>query len=232
VILLSPDHFLQARRPLATSTYRYRTALGTVRPDVPPVMAISPIPRFSRTPPYSRKSMASARYCHSSRASFREPKSFRSQFRCRRRALNGIKPLCVSSPRWATNPDRPVDRFLALLAAPGRAATRPKDAERAVGQQRRSNGRPTPERSPRFQAAQYIQMRLQSSIGAIGPTSGTWRSGTWRTETGVAGWGGRTRTSEWRNQNQPISPQLSMLILKKQRNSTDSPINGLALHSE
>src|SRR5262249_38564963 len=46
------------------------------------------------------------------------------------------------------------------------------------------------------------------------------------------GWGGRTRTSEWRNQNPPNSPELSMLILKKHRNSTHSPINGLALYSE
>src|SRR5262249_19088079 len=44
--------------------------------------------------------------------------------------------------------------------------------------------------------------------------------------------GGRTRTSEWRNQNPRTSPKLSMLILKKQRNSTDSPVNGLVSHSE
>jgi hypothetical protein len=42
----------------------------------------------------------------------------------------------------------------------------------------------------------------------------------------------RTRTSEWRNQNPPNSPELSMLILKKHRNSPNSPVNGLALHSE
>src|SRR5262249_3855679 len=51
-------------------------------------------------------------------------------------------------------------------------------------------------------------------------------------ETRVAGWGGRTRTSEWRNQNPPTSPKLSMSILKKQRNWTDRSVNGLVGHSE
>ena len=40
-------------------------------------------------------------------------------------------------------------------------------------------------------------------------------------ETALRGWGGRTRTSEWRNQNPAISPVLSMLILKNNPNSTD-----------
>jgi hypothetical protein len=51
-------------------------------------------------------------------------------------------------------------------------------------------------------------------------------------ETDCPGWSGRMRTSAWRNQNPAISPELSMLILKKERNSTDNPINGLAFHSE
>jgi hypothetical protein len=43
---------------------------------------------------------------------------------------------------------------------------------------------------------------------------------------------GAIRTSAWRNQNPPILLEPSMLILKKLRNPTDSPVNGLVLHSE
>jgi hypothetical protein len=34
------------------------------------------------------------------------------------------------------------------------------------------------------------------------------------------------RTSAWRNQNPAISPELSMLVLKKERTSTDNPSMG------
>jgi hypothetical protein len=68
--------------------------------------------------------------------------------------------------------------------------------------------------------------------GPNGATIATVTRSTGWQETRLPGWGGRTRTSEWRNQNPPISPELSMLILKKRRNSTDSHVNGLALHSE
>jgi hypothetical protein len=44
--------------------------------------------------------------------------------------------------------------------------------------------------------------------------------------------GAQHRLAERRNQNPPISPELSILVLKKQRNPTDSPVDGLVLHSE
>jgi hypothetical protein len=37
----------------------------------------------------------------------------------------------------------------------------------------------------------------------------------------LGGWGGRTRTSEWQNQNPAISRVSSITILKNQGNSTD-----------
>jgi EcsC protein family len=41
---------------------------------------------------------------------------------------------------------------------------------------------------------------------------------TWDVETRLAGWGGRLRTSAWRNQNPPICLETTTLILKKLRN--------------
>jgi len=40
VILLSPDHFLRTQRPFATSTRSFRTPFGTLRPDLPAVTAL------------------------------------------------------------------------------------------------------------------------------------------------------------------------------------------------
>jgi hypothetical protein len=40
-------------------------------------------------------------------------------------------------------------------------------------------------------------------------------------ETGLPGWGGRTRTSEWRNQNPPNSRVASEPILKNKQNPID-----------
>jgi EcsC protein family len=44
---------------------------------------------------------------------------------------------------------------------------------------------------------------------------------TWDVETRLAGWGGRLRTSAWRNQNPPICLETTTLILKKLRNRAD-----------
>jgi hypothetical protein len=46
------------------------------------------------------------------------------------------------------------------------------------------------------------------------------------TETGLVGWGARTRTWEWRNQNPLISRVSSMPILKYDQDSTDYPSMG------
>jgi hypothetical protein len=39
-------------------------------------------------------------------------------------------------------------------------------------------------------------------------------------ETALAGWGARIRTWEWRNQNPPVPPLISTIILKNPRIST------------
>ena len=49
---------------------------------------------------------------------------------------------------------------------------------------------------------------------------------TCRTETALVGRGGRTRTSEWRNQNPANSCASSTPILKNYQNSTDCPLMG------
>jgi hypothetical protein len=61
---------------------------------------------------------------------------------------------------------------------------------------------------------QLGETRLQVSVGS----SPTTRNHT--AETALAGWGARIRTWEWRNQNPPIPPYFSMIILKNWQNST------------
>jgi hypothetical protein len=50
-------------------------------------------------------------------------------------------------------------------------------------------------------------------------TGGSPTPGNHTAETGLAGWGARIRTWEWRNQNPPVSHFLSTVILKKLKNS-------------
>ena len=54
----------------------------------------------------------------------------------------------------------------------------------------------------------------------LGNVGGSPTPGNHTAETGLAGWGARIRTWEWRNQNPPVSPLISRIILKNRRNST------------
>ena len=72
-------------------------------------------------------------------------------------------------------------------------------------------------------------LRGKLTLGNVG---GSHTQGNQLAETALVGWGGRTRTSEWRNQNPPILLEPSMLILKKTAKFGPLPINELALYSE
>src|SRR5258707_14287078 len=54
----------------------------------------------------------------------------------------------------------------------------------------------------------------------LGNVGGSPTPGNHTAETGLAGWGARIRTWEWRNHNPPVSPLISRIILKNRRNST------------
>ena len=107
--------------------------------------------------------------------------------------------------------DRKIGQLLPL-ENPARPCDRPNDGLGVRGFHARSGAEATPRRTHRGVSAARPRLAMA--------------------ETGLRGWGGRTRTSEWRNQNPAISPELSVLILKKERNSTHNPINGLAFYSE
>src|SRR5258708_32978482 len=73
---------------------------------------------------------------------------------------------------------------------------------------------------PRWEAPDFPRQRPAHCPLALGNVGGPRTPGNHTAETGLAGWGARIRTWEWRNQNPPVSPLISRIILKNRRNST------------
>src|SRR5258708_2977262 len=75
-------------------------------------------------------------------------------------------------------------------------------------------------RPPRWEAPDFPRQRPAHCPLTRGNVGGSPTPGNHTAETALAGWGARIRTWEWRNQNPPVSPLISRIILKNRRNST------------
>src|SRR5712672_1510557 len=75
-------------------------------------------------------------------------------------------------------------------------------------------------RPPRWEAPDFPRQRPAHCTLTLGIVGGSPTPGNHTAETALAGWGARIRTWEWRNQNPPVSPLISRIILKNRRNST------------
>ncbi len=87
----------------------------------------------------------------------------------------------------------------------------------------RDSSRKTP---PRWEAPDFPRQRPAHCPLTLGNVGGSPTPGNHTAETGLAGWGARIRTWEcrirtweWRNQNPPVPPLISTVILKNRRNS-------------
>src|SRR5260370_37735173 len=75
-------------------------------------------------------------------------------------------------------------------------------------------------RPPRWEAPDFPRQRPAHCPLTLGNVGGSPTPGNHTAETGLAGWGARIRTWEWRNQKPPVSPLISRIILKNRRNLT------------